>query len=357
MAVFAFEKNLGFSIDGVDYILRRKFDADHWQFEEVKTGRYHERSDAALRVLYASGQLRPHTRAGGVALGGATPHREVAEEKVGQAKVRRAYAVEALKGPLTQVLLEDVASRVWERIKQPAAQPHWITVYRWAKKLLLAGNDVYGLVDQDDKRGNRTQRYPQEVTEAIEQAIDTVYLKLEGGSIQDVLDRAIVDIGRENGRRLSSDQLPLPTRRLVKRLIDQIPAFERCVARHGREYAVRKFRAVNRHRVTDAPLERAEIDHSPLDLMVVDDKSGLPLGRPYVTACIDDHTRSVLGIWIGFEPPSYLTVARCLRHAFMPKCDLRQRYPSITNEWAAHGVMRELSMATPMLALTATVLP
>jgi len=127
-------------------------------------------------------------------------------------------------------------------------------------------------------------------------------------------------------------------------LIGEVPAFDRCLAREGRTVAVRRFRSVLGHRITDAPLQRAEIDHTLMDLMVVDDDSGLPLGRPVLTACIDDYSRCVLGINIGFEPASFLTVARCLKHAFMPKSNLKAQYPEVLNDWEAHGVMCELSM-------------
>ncbi|OAN45284.1 hypothetical protein A6A04_20920 [Paramagnetospirillum marisnigri] len=76
--------------------------------------------------------------------------------------------------------------------------------------------------------------------------------------------------------------------------------------------------------------------------MVLDDRTGLPLGRPFVTGCIDDYSRCILGLFISFEPPSYLTVARCLRDAFLPKTWLQERYPRVSHCWEAHGVMREL---------------
>jgi hypothetical protein len=57
-------------------------------------------------------------------------------------------------------------------------------------------------------------------------------------------------------------------------------------------------------------LERVEIDHTPLDLFVVDDDTGMPLGRPYVTLCIDDFSRCILGMHIGFTSPSYQSVVQ-----------------------------------------------
>jgi putative transposase len=76
--------------------------------------------------------------------------------------------------------------------------------------------------------------------------------------------------------------------------------------------------------------------------MVVDDQSGLPLGRPSVTACIDCYTRCILGIYIGFNPPSYQSVAACLKDCFLPKVNLQRDYPGIVNEWPAYGVMHNL---------------
>src|SRR5260370_5936221 len=147
---------------------------------------------------------------------------------------------------------------------------------------------------------------------------------------------------RENDQRHASMALVLPTRRLVVGLIEKIPAFDKHAARYGHQSAVKAFRSVLGNRVTEAPLQRAEIDHTILDLLVVDDVRSLPLGRPYVTACIDHYTRCILGIHISFSPPSYHSVAQCLKHAFLPKVTLRQEYPDIKHEWQAHGVMSEL---------------
>jgi putative transposase len=113
-------------------------------------------------------------------------------------------------------------------------------------------------------------------------------------------------------------------------------------ARYGHDSAAKAFRGVTGHSVTQAPLERVEIDHTHLDLMVVDDQSGLPLGRPYVTACIDCYSRCILGIYIGFNPPSYQSVAACLKDCFLPKVNLQRDYPGIVNEWPAYGVMHNL---------------
>ena len=85
------------------------------------------------------------------------------------------------------------------------------------------------------------------------------------------------------------------------------------------------------------PLERVEIDHTLIDLIVIDDNDDLPLGRLTLTYCLDMATRYPLGYYLGFEPPSYLTVMECLHHAIRPKQSTKEAYGT-ENEWLAYGI-------------------
>lgn len=348
MGTASFQHGTALRIDGKEFIMMRKVSDELWQLEEVKTKRIHEKTDAELRALYTAGTLefdREEGEAGdekGLKIG--KPHLHVPGPLMEEAKIRRSYALAAMAGPATQSAIEAAAKATWEKLKKPEQIPHWTTVYRWRRKLINAGRDVHAVVSKLAKRGNRKRRYPEEVLTIVEHAIESVYLTTEKRSMQDVLDKAKDAVNRENSLRPQELQLPEPTYRLVTSMISEVPAFDRCLAREGRLAAVRRFRSVLGHRSTETPLQRAEIDHTLMDLMVIDDDSGLPLGRPVLTACIEDYTRCALGINIGFEPPSYLTVARCLKDAFMPKTNLKTLYPEIINDWEAHGVMRELAM-------------
>jgi putative transposase len=147
----------------------------------------------------------------------------------------------------------------------------------------------------------------------------------------------------ENAQRPKFDALPLPTRRLVDRLIGKLDAYDKCVAQKGHDVARKEFRSVKGSIVTNAPLEWAEIDHTHLDLFVVDDETSRPVGRPYVTACIDKYTRCILGIYIGFTSPSFDSVVECLRDCILPKVNLKNEYPEIRSEWPAYGIPSHIS--------------
>ncbi|MDP2788109.1 MAG: DDE-type integrase/transposase/recombinase [Pseudomonadota bacterium] len=344
MGTSAFQSGAHIDIDGKRYSLLRRVTDDQWQLEDFRTKRIVEYSNNELQSQYVSGELTFVARQNRENLHGneQTPQLLFTPQQWEEAKMRRAYVHAVLETTGTRAQIAPIVKAVWERIRKPEAIPGLSSVLRWKCAYLRSGKNITSLVEQTHKKGNGSARYPQEVSAIVLAAIDSVYLTLEKNTVQEVIDRVTALVNRENRLRPEGLQLPTPTRRFIRRAIDAIPAFDRYSARHGRVAATKKFRSVQAHRTTLAPLERAEIDHTLLDLMCIDDHTGLPLGRPYITACIDDYSRCLLGLYVGFEPPSYLTVAHCLKHAFLPKTDLAEKYPGIKNSWDAHGVMREL---------------
>ena len=344
MGKHTFSANARIQIDGREHHLVRKVTDDTWQIEEFTTRRISELSQEELQALYAEGRLiflSDYDKAITTFKRTKQPV-TLSDADWLTARRRRAYVL-GIKGlPRNHKLLAHAITGVHTALNDSAKKPSTCSVLRWHDRYYPCGEDIHSLVPGFSQVTHRKPRYPEELLSLIEQAIDDIYLKPERASVEETLNHAITAVTKENQLRPKQLQLPRPTRRLLRRLIDRIPAFDRCAARHGETYAKRKFRAVLNHQTTQAPLERAEIDHTVLNMIVVDDESSLPLGRPYLTVCIDSHTRCILGIYIGFEPPSYLSVAQCLRHAFLPKTDLTQRYPEIVHPWEAHGVMAVL---------------
>lgn len=61
-----------------------------------------------------------------------------------------------------------------------------------------------------------------------------------------------------------------------------------------------------------------QCDHTRADVLLVD-KDGNLLGRPWLTTVIDSYSRCIVGINIGFDAPSSQVVSLALRHAILPK--------------------------------------
>ena len=69
----------------------------------------------------------------------------------------------------------------------------------------------------------------------------------------------------------------------------------------------------------DNALDVVQIDHTPVDVIVVDEAHRLPIGRPWLTLAIDVATRVVVGFYVSLEAPSSTSVALCLTQAVLPK--------------------------------------
>jgi transposase InsO family protein len=63
----------------------------------------------------------------------------------------------------------------------------------------------------------------------------------------------------------------------------------------------------------ERPWELAHIDHTQLDVMLVDSESGITLGKPWLTLVLDAYSRRVLAYWLTFDEPSYRSVLMAMR--------------------------------------------
>lgn len=86
------------------------------------------------------------------------------------------------------------------------------------------------------------------------------------------------------------------------------------------------------------PLQTILIDHTPLDIQLVDsaDRTRV-IGRPFLTLASDACTRMVFGYYLALDPPSYLSVAMCLLQGVFPKDDVLQRF-KLVHPWPIYGL-------------------
>ncbi len=86
----------------------------------------------------------------------------------------------------------------------------------------------------------------------------------------------------------------------------------------------------------DYPLHRVQIDHTMVDLLIVDDEHRKPIGRPWVTVAIDVYSRVIMGCYLSLDAPSATSVALCVAQAIVPKEELLLKH-KIDAEWPVWG--------------------
>jgi putative transposase len=120
-----------------------------------------------------------------------------------------------------------------------------------------------------------------------------------------LIHREIVRLCRARGLRA-------PSRGTVVRRIAAIDPIAQVSAREGAGAARALRSAGGSAPVVSRLLQQVQIDHTVIDVIVVDERHRLPLGRPYLTAGIDVASRAIVGMVVTLEAPSATSVGLCL---------------------------------------------
>ena len=181
-----------------------------------------------------------------------------------------------------------------------------------------------------------------EVCQAVEKIVDEVireqYLQLTRATVKHTYEIVVARIAQENQFRNEDTKLPTPHKNTLYRIINKLDSYEKDKARYGKRLADLWHRANKQGVRPTRPGERVEIDENKLDLLVIDEKTKLPGGRPWLVLAICVFTKMILGYYVSFFRPSYLSVMQCLLHSIRPKTYVRERYPEIIHSWDAYGL-------------------
>ncbi len=275
--------------------------------------------------------------------------------------MRRRYAY--VRGLIERKLQSGSPSEIKRAIDEIHAQlnedlpaPNWkIVYYAWFKSYAESGEDVRSLIPNYKKRGNRLAKFcgarkknakysenELEIADQLGNIVDIVirekYLTRQRLTVKAVHDALLVRVREENFTRRGRE-LPQPSIEAVYKRVRKLVRYEVTKGRYGKRVADRMFGAFGSGINPSRPLERVEIDSTRLDLMVVDEETGMPIGRPTFTVAIDDYTKMILGFYLSFDGEGALALLQCLKHAILPKDYVASRYRNdIHGRWDAYGL-------------------
>lgn len=247
----------------------------------------------------------------------------------------------------TEKVLQPLIDAVADKIEDPN-KPSWRQLARWIAVWRDVGcpnlRDPRSLVPLHYLKGNRVKPFHPEVEEVIEDVIDQKWL-IPNRETVDGLHKLILyrtsgipTVGCDPHYLESDGSLRVPSKRTIYRRIENYVNEEaRAIGQLGQNYADAHCKPVLLGPQAEYPLEQIEIDHTLLDVIVVDEESGLPLGRPWITVALDRFSRMILGFHLSFKPPGVVVTMQCLRKAIRPKSWLKEDYPEIINEWPCFG--------------------
>lgn len=174
-----------------------------------------------------------------------------------------------------------------------------------------------------------------EMDELIDKAIETEYLTRQRLRVSDLV--------LEVRRRCHLEGLTPAGRKAIARRVRAKPRFEALSKREGHKRARDRFAPAVGSLKAASPLSVVQIDHTLVDVIVVDTMTRTPIQRPWLTLAIDVHTRCIAGFYLSLEAPSATSVALCVTQAVLPKSSwLSAR--RVVAEWPVQGLMARLHL-------------
>lgn len=140
-------------------------------------------------------------------------------------------------------------------------------------------------------------------------------------------------------RRCRGEKLQLPCKSTLLRRIDEILPEERERKRNGRNAALDHRASRGSMPGIDRLHAIWQIDHTKVDIILVDEKDRVPIGRPWITLAIDVYSRMVVGWYVSFDPPGTLGTGICISNAILPK-DVWLAKLGVGHPWPCQGKPR-----------------
>jgi putative transposase len=347
MSLNALRRGTHVKIGESRFLIQQKLSDNNWQLQNTVTGEWCKFAEDELLDQFSRNELvfdrdtedkSSGIRRDSAGLGRTESPHPVELVVMAQNRVQYLKEIDRLQPiAITWKTMEPLIQSVSQRIND-TKPPGWRTLARDYSKWLRAGRDIHAVLSRHSDKGSRGPRMIPEVRSATDEVIDELYMTEERKRVPEVYMEIVRRLADANRIRPVDAPLPIPSRRTIYRAIERRSPYELMVARYGKRRAEMEFRVSGSGPETSRALQRVSMDHTPGDMIVVDDATLLPLGRPTITSALDEHTRCPTGFYTGFEPPSCLSVMRCLKHAILPKTYVPREFPSVKNAWECYGV-------------------
>ena len=274
----------------------------------------------------------------------ALPEKTLQELKFRHGLVKYFQKAQISKGQRSKIA--DGIQRFYAIHEIKEKKPSTSTAMTWMRRYEGSSRNVNSLLS-----GNTYRRRKTIVNEKIEEtvfwALDAHYLKRSRPTLRFAFEqlqekiKELVDAGKLNA---SEQQISYATFQRRKTAIPQPYLLNK---RYGEAYATHKLRSTMDGSVACRSMQRYEVDHTPLNWVVVCDRTGLPLGRPTLTVVVDTYSGYVVGMYVSFNGPSLTAVMNVIKNCIRPKDDIVLAAET-ENPWIAVGLPEGLILDNGM---------
>jgi putative transposase len=206
-------------------------------------------------------------------------------------------------------------------------------VYELLRRWRAGSGLVSDLLPGKSSGGRGREQQPEPVEAVIREVLRTRYLTRQRWSM--------AAVHREVARTCLSRGLPVPSKGALVRRAAKLDPAAVVAAQQGADAARERRAAGGVAPAVIGLLEQVQMDHTPVDVIVVDERHRLPIGRPYLTVAIDVLSRGIGGMVVTLEAPSALSVGLCLAHMVTDKRPWLERL-GVQAVWPMSGKPAEI---------------
>lgn len=185
-------------------------------------------------------------------------------------------------------------------------------IYNLIRRYKNSGCQLSSLIPVSPSGGRGGSRLPADIEQIIQDVIAELYLSPQKYKASHIIE--------EVNRRCHYLKTTKPSTFAIRQRLKQLPEKVVLGRREGSKQA--KYQTGSFSGKTpepEYPLAVYQIDHTLVDIVIVNSLDRRPIGRPYLTVAIDVYSRCIAGFCLTLEAPSAVSVGLCLAHSVHDK--------------------------------------
>lgn len=206
------------------------------------------------------------------------------------------------------------------------------TLYRW-KKLYDSSGLISSLAPLKSSGGRGKGRVDLSIERLMREVIHDFHFQS--------LNPKVSKSYRELKKRCKKLNVASPSQNTFRSRINLLTRQESLEKRKGKAETKQLTQPIpGSYPQVQSPLEVIQIDHTLLDIIVVNENRK-PIGRPWITLAIDIYSRMVTGFYISFDSPGTLGTGICIANSILSKEQTCMKY-GLKSEWPVEGIMSNI---------------
>lgn len=206
-----------------------------------------------------------------------------------------------------------------------------ITVYRKLNLIRKIGK-VSALSKETPTGGKGKSRLQKESEFVVQSVIKTFYFNKENKNVTKL------DTYEEIKNKLEAADLPVPSPKTIYNRINDAIRKRNNQTKPFDPETYDESPVAGRISGDNYPLAIVQIDHTKVDINIVDEIYRQVAGRPWITVLIDVFSRMIIGFYLSLDPPGDMSVGEAISTAIRRKESLLAKY-NITTPYPCWGLM------------------